>query len=649
MANYRHCGAKKFEFESPTFCCDNGKIRLADTIIPCELFVLFIDTQSPEAENFRKRIRVYNSVFSFTYFGVKVDNNLASSNRGIYTFRVLGQVFHTLPPLTPREGKPSHFQLYFWDNDNELANRMSVFENADIYKDTMKVLMDVMKKNPYAEFVHKINDFPSIKDVTLQICKNAGVDQRCYNNPTPDQVAAIWIEGNNPNIPYDRDIILHGSDGQKHRIKHYFGCYDPLQYPLLFPSGENGWHQNIPKFKNESIVLQSLHTTKNPTNFSSVESILRPKEKGNEVGTVDEIKNFQDARWVSAQEALWQIFEFELNEISPAVINLALHFLNKHCVTFWRNQNLDYVLRQEHNSKTMLTEFFHTCSANAKARTLLYIEFPEYYVWDNQTKSWYERKKRRVIGRVNAANPIERERYYLRLLLSHVRGPISFDYLLMVNGKSYFTFKESAQKKGLLESDRSNFECMNEAVTFQMPHALRRLFATILVYCEAADVRLLWDTYFEAMSEDLKRQFHQNREFLVSKTLQSLNLILESMGKQIGAFDLPRISLDMRQSNATFSREIEEEKSIQISDDDYLAQFKLNAAQHEAFEKIQECVNLGNGGLFFVNGPGGTGKTFLYRALLANIRKKKHDCPSYSHFRSCSFNITRWSNSSLSL
>ncbi|XP_075478837.1 uncharacterized protein LOC142519691 [Primulina tabacum] len=33
---------------------------------------------------------------------------------------------------------------------------------------------------------------------------------------------------------------------------------------------------------------------------------------------VDEIKNFQDARWVSAQEALWRIFEFDLNEISPA-------------------------------------------------------------------------------------------------------------------------------------------------------------------------------------------------------------------------------------------------------------------------------------------------------------------------------------------
>ncbi|XP_073028732.1 uncharacterized protein [Primulina eburnea] len=207
-----HCGTKKFEFESPTFCCDNGKIRLAATTIPHELFLLFTDTQSQKSEDFRKRIRVYNSIFSFTSFGVKMDTNLASSRRGIYTFRVLGQVFHTLPPLSPREGKPSHFQLYFWDSCNELTNRMGVFDNADICEDTMKLLIDVMKKNPYAELLHRINDFPSIKDVTLQICKNAGVDQRCYNNPTADQVAAIWVERNNPDIPYDRDIILHGTD-----------------------------------------------------------------------------------------------------------------------------------------------------------------------------------------------------------------------------------------------------------------------------------------------------------------------------------------------------------------------------------------------------------------------------------------------------
>lgn len=37
---------------------------------------------------------------------------------------------------------------------------------------------------------------------------------------------------------------------------------------------------------------------------------------------VDEIKNFQDTRWVSPPEALWSIYDFNLIEMLPAVFNL---------------------------------------------------------------------------------------------------------------------------------------------------------------------------------------------------------------------------------------------------------------------------------------------------------------------------------------
>lgn len=44
---------------------------------------------------------------------------------------------------------------------------------------------------------------------------------------------------------------------------------------------------------------------------------------------IDEIQNFQDARWVTAPEALWRIYEFNLSEMQPPVINLQLHLPNK--------------------------------------------------------------------------------------------------------------------------------------------------------------------------------------------------------------------------------------------------------------------------------------------------------------------------------
>jgi hypothetical protein len=49
----------------------------------------------------------------------------------------------------------------------------------------------------------------------------------------------------------------------------------------------------------------------------------------------------------------------------------------------------------------------------------------------------------------------------------------------------------------------------------------------------------------------------------------------------------------------------------------------LNMDQKAAYEKIMSVVHGDEGGVFFVDGPGGTGKTFLYRALLATIRGQK--------------------------
>ena len=49
----------------------------------------------------------------------------------------------------------------------------------------------------------------------------------------------------------------------------------------------------------------------------------------------------------------------------------------------------------------------------------------------------------------------------------------------------------------------------------------------------------------------------------------------------------------------------------------------LNEEQHAAYDEIMSSIDTEHGGLFFVDGPGGTGKTYLYKALLATIRSQK--------------------------
>lgn len=54
-----------------------------------------------------------------------------------------------------------------------------------------------------------------------------------------------------------------------------------------------------------------------------------------------------------------------------------------------------------------------------------------------------------------------------------------------------------------------------------------------------------------------------------------------------------------------------------------LSASKLNTDKLKAYNEILEAVTQNTGTSFFIDGPGSTGKTFLYHALLATIRSAK--------------------------
>ncbi|KAM3217113.1 hypothetical protein P3L10_026556 [Capsicum annuum] len=94
------------------------------------------------------------------------------------------------------------------------------------------------------------------------------------------------------------------------------------------------------------------------------------------------------------------------------------------------------------------------------------------------------------------------------------------------------------------------------------------------------------------------------------------------MGKRIENYDIPELEQRLDDGIISECREIQEEKSIIVSPEDLDAQIKLNPEQEQTFKIILERIKSGQLGLFFVDGPGGTGKTFLYHELLANIRSR---------------------------
>eukprot|EP00267_Zea_mays_P054718 XP_020407979.1 uncharacterized protein LOC103656047 [Zea mays] len=95
--------------------------------------------------------------------------------------------------------------------------------------------------------------------------------------------------------------------------------------------------------------------------------------------------------------------------------------------------------------------------------------------------------------------------------------------------------------------------------------------------------------------------------------------MLQSMGKDIQTFPLPPI-IDAYDDAIGTAREVYEEESIELASTDMALKDSLNEEQWVAYDKIMSVVNTNQGGLFFVDGPGGTGKTYLYRVLLATLR-----------------------------
>nr|XP_027108883.1 ATP-dependent DNA helicase PIF1-like [Coffea arabica] len=203
----------------------------------------------------------------------------------------------------------------------------------------------------------------------------------------------------------------------------------------------------------------------------------------------------------------------------------------------------------------------------------------------------------------------------------HVRKPTSFQHLKVVNGYACQTYKEAANLLGLLHSDNAAELCLQEASAYQMPSSLRQLFASILAYCTPKNPRELWLKYEDFLSEDIRHNTSVRPHSVQIQVLQLIDSSLRSMGKNIAEYNLTDIQLEQLSQDLN-SKEVDVEKSIVVSNEDLGALEQLNSDQKLAFEKIMHAIDNNISCAFFLDGPGGTGKTFLYRALLAAIRSK---------------------------
>lgn len=68
---------------------------------------------------------------------------------------------------------------------------------------------------------------------------------------------------------------------------------------------------------------------------------------------IDEIEQFQSARWISPLEAMWRIYKFPLFQIHPAVMTLQLHLEGCQSINFKDDTNLQSIADSHYFSHTI--------------------------------------------------------------------------------------------------------------------------------------------------------------------------------------------------------------------------------------------------------------------------------------------------------
>ena len=219
-------------------------------------------------------------------------------------------------------------------------------------------------------------------------------------------------------------------------------------------------------------------------------------------------------------------------------------------------------------------------------------------------------------------HPAAGERYYLRMLLNIVCGATSFKDLHIVQGIPYHSFKEACIALGLLQDDEEWNQCLKEAGQIQSGVQLRSLFATILLFCGLTRPEILWETHISALSDDILFQAHNNTgnmtlgDDIRNKALHHLESILNKHRKQLDQFpNMPiptALSYNDKQDNYLIREEQQYnvEDLIQLTED---GSSRLNEDQRAVYEEVIAAIETKTPAVFFVDGSGGTGKTFLYK------------------------------------
>ena len=360
----------------------------------------------------------------------------------------------------------------------------------------------------------------------------------------------------------------------------------------------------------------------------------------------NEVRSFQDMKSFGAAESSWRLLEYPLSQRYPSVKRLPVHLKDQQTVRFEEEGSIFETL--ESGEITELTSFFKYNAENP-GTNVTYINFPEMYVFVN--KAWKIRQRGcRTIGRIYSVPPNKGDLFYLRILLcdntvNFSAGKVSFEDMLTINGVQHNSYREVCLELGLMKDDEIWSMVLMDAKEQNLPKQMRMLFIILLIFTDIGNPAELFNRFWSDMAEDYKLKLDSvdinDPEILKGFLLRDLKENLETLG-HLQTFDfienlseellitLQKIEVKYQQQGEC--REVIEE--LEYNRDFMEANLnkalkgtaetkegKLTTHQFEIFKEITNSLeHQTSHKLFFLDAPGGTGKTYLLNNILYFVR-----------------------------
>ncbi|XP_074313927.1 uncharacterized protein LOC141649130 [Silene latifolia] len=430
-------------------------------------------------------------------------------------------------------------------------------------------------------------------EVRLRLISARNTDGRTYNLPTVSEVAAL-IVGDMENTVDSRDIVVEERSGRLQRISELHASYLALQYPILFQRGEDGHKLGIPHSQHSIASSSSNENTRGKLTLREWFAFIQDRSSAKKYPTIL-MRESDRLKYIHFNQPKLRSENFKNLENAAAIGQ-----------TNPSSAGVRFIVPSSFKgSKGYMRETYQDTLTIYR-----WCGYPDLFITFTCNPKWPEIIRfvqKRGLRPENRPDILTR---VFKLKLGELMRDLKERHIFGRTRAVVYTIE--FKKRGLphahillfLQRDDKFPEAVDvdRVISAEIPDPLENpaLYAAVKDYLQLTDEQL--QTY--ALSE--------------------IESWLQRNGSSLRKFDnmpYPDVDILATCSNRLLADELSYDKDALKKEHEVLNS-SMTDEHKSIYRKIMYSVENDQGGVYFVYGYGGTGKTFLWKTLCAGIRSK---------------------------